>query len=211
MANRRTTRTATSPSGTGRGRPRGASAQGPAPFAAPGSQPPGGRYRRTGWAFLILALAAVLALREWFGISGAAGNLLHHIAAGPVGVLGIFVPLLLAALGVAMLRAHSMGAVHARVSVGCLGLLTALTGMIQVGSGNPILRDNVAGLENAGGLLGWLVGYPLAALFSSVGAIILFILLAAFSALVLSGKTIAEIRDLLAQRRSLAAGGGGRR
>ena len=209
MANRRTTRTATSPSGTDRGRPRGASAQGPAPFAAPGSQPPGGRYRRTGWAFLILALAAVLALREWFGISGAAGNLLHHIAAGPVGVLGIFVPLLLAALGVAMLRAHSMGAVHARVSVGCLGLLTALTGMIQVGSGNPILRDNVAGLENAGGLLGWLVGYPLAALFSSVGAIILFILLAAFSALVLSGKTIAEIRDLLAQRRSLAAGGGG--
>ena len=209
MANRRTTRTATSPSGTGRGRPRGASAQGPAPFAAPGSQPPGGRYRRTGWAFLILALAAVLALREWFGISGAAGNLLHHIAAGPVGVLGIFVPLLLAALGVAMLRAHSMGAVHARVSVGCLGLLTALTGMIQVGSGNPILRDNVAGLENAGGLLGWLVGYPLATLFSSVGAIILFILLAAFSALVLSGKTIAEIRDLLAQRRSLAAGGGG--
>ena len=209
MANRRTTRTATSPSGTGRGRPRGASAQGPAPFAAPGSQPPGGRYRRTGWAFLILALAAVLALREWFGISGAAGNLLHHIAAGPVGVLGIFVPLLLAALGVAMLRAHSMGAVHARVSVGCLGLLTALTGMIQVGSGNPILRDNVAGLENAGGLLGWLVGYPLAALFSSVGAIILFILLAAFSALVRSGKTIAEIRDLLAQRRSLAAGGGG--
>ena len=209
MANRRTTRTATSPSGTGRGRPRGASAQGPAPFAAPGSQPPGGRYRRTGWAFLILALAAVLALREWFGISGAAGNLLHHIAAGPVGVLGIFVPLLLAALGVAMLRAHSMGAVHARVSVGCLGLLTALTGMIQVGSGNPILRDNVAGLENAGGLLGWLVGYPLAALFSSVGAIILFILLAVFSALVLSGKTIAEIRDLLAQRRSLAAGGGG--
>ena len=209
MANRRTTRTATSPSETGRGRPRGASAQGPAPFAAPGSQPPGGRYRRTGWAFLILALAAVLALREWFGISGAAGNLLHHIAAGPVGVLGIFVPLLLAALGVAMLRAHSMGAVHARVSVGCLGLLTALTGMIQVGSGNPILRDNVAGLENAGGLLGWLVGYPLAALFSSVGAIILFILLAVFSALVLSGKTIAEIRDLLAQRRSLAAGEGG--
>ena len=209
MANRRTTRTATSPSGTGRGRPRGASAQGPAPFAAPGSQPPGGRYRRTGWAFLILALAAVLALREWFGISGAAGNLLHHIAAGPVGVLGVFVPLLLAALGVAMLRAHSMGAVHARVSVGCLGLLTALTGMIQVGSGNPILRDNVAGLENAGGLLGWLVGYPLAALFSSVGAIILFILLAVFSALVLSGKTIAEIRDLLAQRRSLAAGEGG--
>ena len=202
MANRRTTRTSTPSSGTGRGRNRGGSAPGAAPFAAPGTGPSGGRYRRTGWAFLILALAAVLALREWFGISGAAGDLLHHIAAGPVGVLGVFVPPLLAALGVAMLRVHSLGAVHARVSVGCLGLLTALTGMIQVGSGNPVLRGNIGGLESAGGLLGWLVGYPLAALFSSVGAFILFILLTVFSALVMSGKTVAEIRELLEQYRT---------
>ena len=202
MANRRTTRTAAPSPGTGRGRNRGGSASGTAPFSAPGTGPSGGRYRRTGWAFLILALAAVLALREWFGISGAAGDLLHHIAAGPVGVLGVFVPPLLAALGVAMLRVHSLGAVHARVSVGCLGLLTALTGMIQVGSGNPVLKGNIDGLERAGGLLGWLVGYPLAALFSSVGAFILFLLLTAFSALVMSGKTVAEIRDLLDQYRA---------
>ena len=214
MANRRTTRTAAPSPGTGRGRNRGGSAPGTAPFSAPGTGPSGGRYRRTGWAFLILALAAVLALREWFGISGAAGDLLHHIAAGPVGVLGVFVPPLLAALGIAMLRVHSLGAVHARVSVGCLGLLTALTGMIQVGSGNPVLKNNLGGLEAAGGLLGWLVGYPLAALFSSVGAFILFLLLTAFSALVLSGKTVAEIRELLEQRRasegdSPAQGAGG--
>ena len=202
MANRRTTRTAAPSPGTGRGRNRGGSASGTAPFSAPGTGPSGGRYRRTGWAFLILALAAVLALREWFGISGAAGDLLHHIAAGPVGVLGVFVPPLLAALGIAMLRVHSLGAVHARVSVGCLGLLTALTGMIQVGSGNPVLKGNIDGLERTGGLLGWLVGYPLAALFSSVGAFILFLLLTAFSALVMSGKTVAEIRDLLDQYRA---------
>lgn len=202
MANRRTTRTAAPSPGTGRGRNRGGSAPGTAPFSAPGTGPSGGRYRRTGWAFLILALAAVLALREWFGISGAAGDLLHHIAAGPVGVLGVFVPPLLAALGIAMLRVHSLGAVHARISVGCLGLLTALTGMIQVGSGNPVLKNNLGGLEAAGGLLGWLVGYPLAALFSSVGAFILFLLLTAFSALVMSGKTVAEIRELLEQYRS---------
>ena len=86
--------------------------------------------------------------------------------------------------------------------------------MIQVGSGNPVLKNNLGGLEAAGGLLGWLVGYPLAALFSSVGAFILFILLTAFSALVLSGKTVAELRELLEQRRasegdSPAQGAGG--
>ena len=121
---------------------------------------------------------------------------------GPLVSWGVFVPPLLAALGVAMLRVHSLGAVHARVSVGCLGLLTALTGMIQVGSGNPVLKGNIGGLESAGGLLGWLVGYPLAALFSSVGAFILFILLTVFSALVMSGKTVAEIRELLEQYRT---------
>ena len=68
-------------------------------------EPPrsGSRYRRTGWAFVVLAMAVVTGLREWFGVSGVAGGLLHHLAAGPVGVLGIVVPLLLGALGVAML------------------------------------------------------------------------------------------------------------
>ncbi|MDO4899104.1 DNA translocase FtsK [Actinomyces sp.] len=165
------------------------------------SRPSGGRYRRTGWAFVVLALAVVIGLREWFGISGAAGGVLHHIAAGPLGVLGIAVPLLLAALGVAMLRAHTFSGTPVRVGVGCLGVLTGVAGIIHVSSGNPSLDYGIAPLEEAGGLLGWVVGYPLATLFSAVGAVILFILLIAFSALVVSGKTVAEIRELLAERR----------
>ncbi|MDO4243356.1 MAG: DNA translocase FtsK [Actinomyces sp.] len=170
--------------------------QRPAQPAAAGS-----RYRRTGWAFVILALAVVTGLREWFGVSGAAGGFLHHIAAGPVGVLGLVVPLLLGALGVAMLRVRSLGRIHARISVGVLGVLTGVTGIIQVTSGNPSLSYGIAPLEAAGGLLGWVVGYPLAVLFGPVAAVILFLLLIAFSSLVISGKTVTDIRDLLAERR----------
>ncbi|MBW3069302.1 DNA translocase FtsK [Actinomyces sp. 594] len=170
----------------------------------PPSQPSGGRYRRTGWAFVVLALAVVVGLREWFGISGAAGGVLHHIAAGPLGVLGIIVPVLLAGLGVAMLRARAMNATHVRVGVGSLGVLTGVAGIIHVCSGNPSLDFGIGSLENAGGLLGWVVGYPLATLFSAIGAVILFILLIAFSALVISGKTVAEIREWLAERRGSA-------
>ena len=125
-----------------------------------------GRYRRTGWAFLLLALAVVTGLREWFGVSGIAGGLLHHIAAGPVGVLGIVVPVLLGALGVAMLRVRRLASVHARIAIGCLGVLTGLTGIIQVASGNPTITYGLAPVEDAGGLLGWVVGYPLALLFN---------------------------------------------
>ena len=197
---------ATSPSSSARSGTRGsrgrASKQQPTqPIEPPRS---GSRYRRTGWAFVVLAMAVVTGLREWFGVSGVAGGLLHHLAAGPVGVLGIVVPLLLGALGVAMLRVRRLGTVHARISVGMLGVLAGVTGIIQVVSGNPSLSQGVAPLEEAGGMLGWVVGYPLAVLFSSVAAVILFVLLIAFSVLVISGRTIADLREQLAERRAVA-------
>ena len=197
---------ATSPSSSARSCTRGsrgrASKQQPTqPIEPPRS---GSRYRRTGWAFVVLAIAVVTGLREWFGVSGVAGGLLHHLAAGPVGVLGIVVPLLLGALGVAMLRVRRLGTVHARISVGILGVLAGVTGIIQVVSGNPSLSQGVAPLEEAGGMLGWVVGYPLAVLFSSVAAVILFVLLIAFSVLVISGRTIADLREQLAERRAVA-------
>ena len=184
MASRTTT-----PSGSPRGNGRRSRAGG---SSAPESQDasPQSRYRRTGWAFLILALAVVTGLREWFGVSGVAGGLLHHIAAGPVG-----------ALGVAMLRVHRFAGVHVRIAVGALGVLAGVTGIIQVAAGNPSPGRGVDAIEGAGGLLGWIVGYPLAVLFSSVGAVILFILLIVFSLLVLSGLTVADVRERLASGR----------
>ena len=190
----------TTPSGSPRGNGRRSRAGGsPAPESQDAS--PQSRYRRTGWAFLILALAVVTGLREWFGVSGVAGGLLHHIAAGPVGVLGLVVPLLLGALGVAMLRVHRFAGVHVRIAVGALGVLAGVTGIIQVAAGNPSPGRGVDAIEGAGGLLGWIVGYPLAVLFSSVGAVILFILLIVFSLLVLSGLTVADVRERLASGR----------
>ena len=161
----------------------------------------GSRFGRTGWAFLVLALAVVTALREWFGVSGAAGGLLHHIAAGPVGVLGVVVPVLLAVLGVTMLRVHRMAGGHARVSLGGFGVLAGVTGIIHVAHGNPPVTWDLSAIESAGGLLGWAVGYPLTVLFSAVGAVILFVLLIVFSLIVMSGLTVAEVRDLLRERR----------
>ena len=180
-----------------------------------GGSVPGHRLSHTASAFLVLALAVVLALREWFGTSGAAGTVLHHIAAGPVGVLGVVVPLLLGALGVAMLRHHRLEADHARIAVGSVGVLAGLTGIIQVGAGNPRIDAGIAALESAGGVLGWFFGYPLAALFSPVGAVFLLLLLIAFSTIEVSGRTVAELRESLAARRGKepagadAAGRGG--
>lgn len=140
-------------------------------------------------------MAALTALREWFQISGAAGTFLHHLAAGPLGLLSIFVPFLFLAGSIALFRYQSFTAPHARIAAGLFGVLTAITGFLQVLRGNPSLADGMDGIEAAGGLLGWVVGYPLVLLFSPVGAFILFLLLLLFSLLVMSGLTIADLRE----------------
>ena len=91
--------------------------------------------RRDGLAFVLLALAAVFALREWFHISGSAGAFLHHVAAGAVGSL----------------------------------------------------------IEEAGGVLGWFMGYPLATLLSAWGGAIMLLLLFAYSILVYTQTPVKEV------------------
>ena len=51
--------------------------------------------RRDGLALTVIGLAIIVALREWFQLSGALGDLIHHATAGPVGLLSIFAPIVL--------------------------------------------------------------------------------------------------------------------
>lgn len=174
--------------------PRGSSSRSPKK-TAPESVPQGSSYRPTVLAFVALAIAALTALREWFQISGTAGTFLHHLAAGPLGLLSIFVPFLFLAASIALFRCQAFAAPHARIAAGLFGLLTAITGFLQILRGNPRLADGMDGVEVAGGVLGWVVGYPLVLLFSPVGAFILFLLLLLFSLLVMSGLTIGDMRE----------------
>ncbi|QQM68001.1 DNA translocase FtsK [Actinomyces weissii] len=167
----------------------------------PAGASPGAGLRSNAWAFLVLGLAVVVGLREWFGVSGVAGGFLHHLAAGPVGLLSVLVPVLLAAAGVLMLSRRASTGRRIRVLVGGLGVLSGVTGIIHIAQGNPAMGQGLAALEEAGGLLGWFIGYPLAVLFSAAGAVILLLLLIVFSLLVVFGRTVADLREAAEQRR----------
>ncbi|WP_293805588.1 hypothetical protein, partial [uncultured Actinomyces sp.] len=63
------TRPASTPARSGsRGSRARASKQPAQPPESSPSAGSAGRYRRTGWAFVVLALAVVTGLREWFGV-----------------------------------------------------------------------------------------------------------------------------------------------
>lgn len=149
--------------------------------------------RRDGLAFTLIGLAAIFALREWFQISGTAGNVLHHIAAGSVGLFSVIIPIALVAWAVGLLSARKHYRVPHRFA-GSLGVASALTGLVHVSQGNPPISEFTR-IEGAGGILGWFFGYPLATLLSGWGAAILLLLLFAYSILIATQTPVTEVPD----------------
>lgn len=147
--------------------------------------------KRDAFGFILLAVAVVVALREWFGITGDLGEFIHHAAAGSVGVFAKVAPVALVVGGAAMFRRRrDVTALPFRVAGG-VGVVAALTGLAQLIAGNPPASD-VAGWERAGGIIGWFFGWPLARLVSPVGAGILLALLLVYSLLLATRTPIRE-------------------
>ena len=149
-------------------------------------------------AFLLLALAVIVAAREWFGLSGLAGEVIHHVAAGAVGVIGMLLPLLLVAFAIRLFRTNADLPGNTRISIGAAVVVTAVAGLIAVGRGNPSPLDDLAAAESAGGAVGWLIATPLVALFTVYAAIPLLIILLVLGLCIVTATPVAKIPERLA-------------
>lgn len=149
-------------------------------------------------AFLLLALAVIVAAREWFGLSGLAGEVIHHVAAGAVGVIGMLLPLLLVAFAIRLFRTNADLPGNTRISIGAAVVVTAVAGLIAVGRGNPSPLDDLAAAESAGGAVGWLSATPLVALFTVYAAIPLLIILLVLGLCIVTATPVAKIPERLA-------------
>src|SRR5690625_1991472 len=88
-------------------------------------------HRRDGLAFLLLGLAVIVAVREWFGLSGAAGDVIHAAVAGSVGVLGAVIPVVLVFMAIRLMRHPERTEVNGRITVGLGALAIATCGLIH--------------------------------------------------------------------------------
>ncbi len=147
---------------------------------------------RDGLGLLLVALAIPIAVREWFGLSGLAGDVIHHAVAGLFGALSIAIPVVLVIIAYRLFRYPEQGWVNCRVALGFLAMAASVGGLIHIGAGMPNLTENFGGIEAAGGVLGWLAAAPVAALFTAYAAIPLLIVLFLVSILVITSTTVAE-------------------
>lgn len=155
--------------------------------------------RKDAIALVVLAFAILVALREWFGLSGLLGDAIHHVTAGLVGLLSYIVPLILLLISLSLFR-FRLPFANKRVFIGLALIIAAIDGIIHV-IADPISPvENIGGVEKAGGLLGWICGGSLVKLVSAWGAIPVLVLLIAWAALYISNT---PVYDVIGKIRSL--------
>ena len=149
-------------------------------------------HRRDGLAFTLLALAVVVAAREWWALSGTAGDAIHSVVAGTFGLVGVIVPILLLATAIRLMRHPERVQANSRIGIGLTAIILAVCGIVQISKGLPG-TDDFDALRAAGGIVGFAVGTPLATLLTAPVAIILLLLLAFFGVLVVTATPVHQV------------------
>jgi S-DNA-T family DNA segregation ATPase FtsK/SpoIIIE len=156
-------------------------------------------HRRDGAAFAMLGVAVVVAAREWWGLSGSAGEVVHAIVAGTFGVVGIAVPVLLVGAAVRLMRHPDRAKANGRMGVGLTAVLLAVCGGVHLAGDLPSPTDGFEPVRAAGGVLGYLVATPLEALVTAWVTVPLLVLLGLFGLLVMTATPVHMIGERFRQ------------
>ncbi|MEP7330706.1 MAG: DNA translocase FtsK [Terracoccus sp.] len=160
-------------------------------------------HRRDGLGFALIALSIIVAAREWWGVPGLFGDVVHAVFAGTFGRVAYAVPLVLLLLGLRLLRAPHDEAATSRITFGLLALTISACGLAHLADNIPNPPDGAEGMRAAGGIIGFLASSPVAAAISSYGAAALLVLLGVFGLLVVTATPVSLIPHRLRQLRDL--------
>ncbi|HUC27574.1 MAG TPA: DNA translocase FtsK 4TM domain-containing protein [Streptosporangiaceae bacterium] len=157
-------------------------------------------HRRDGIGLTALCAAIVLAVAVWWHVAGPLRPLgtFSHSMLGSASWIG---PILLALLAWRFLRHPDRNADTARMVIGWIALLTGILGLVQIASGTPGLREGIAAIRSAGGLIGYAASAPLAAIITKWAAVPVLALIAVFGLLVITGTPLHRVPDRIAELR----------
>ncbi|AYF96813.1 DNA translocase FtsK [Protaetiibacter intestinalis] len=118
--------------------------------------------RRDGVPFLFFLLAIGTAVVEWFAPASDVARALDNFGfGGLLGRVAFALPVILVVLAVWLFRHPSSVHDNGRIGVGLVLLITSLAALCQVFGGLPAPSDGAAALAAGGGIVGWVVTWPL--------------------------------------------------
>ncbi|MEV7961365.1 FtsK/SpoIIIE family DNA translocase [Oerskovia paurometabola] len=154
-------------------------------------------HRRDGVAFLLLALAVIVAAREWWGIAGAFGTAVHAVSAGVFGVAAVALPVLLIWLAVRIMRHPERTQANSRVTIGLSFIVVSVCSLVHIAEDLPAPRDGFEAVQDAGGVIGYLFATPVHTGLTEWFAVPLFLLLGFFGILVVTATPVHAIPSRL--------------
>ncbi|MFV0374198.1 DNA translocase FtsK [Microbacterium sp.] len=142
--------------------------------------------RRDGLPFVLVLLAVIGAIVEWFLIGTDVGTAISAYSVGAlIGREAFILPVLLLILAGWLFRHPASVHDNGRIGIGFGLFVLTIAGICHVAGGRPQPREGLPVLSEAGGLFGWMVGEP-PALLNDIVAYILLGLLAALSILIIT-------------------------
>ncbi|WP_454854512.1 DNA translocase FtsK [Promicromonospora soli] len=150
-------------------------------------------HRRDGVGFALLAVAVIVAAREWWGIDGPFGDGVHAVVAGTFGVAGVALPVLLMWLAFRVMRHPERAQQNGRVAIGLSFLVVATCSLVHISAGLPSPAQGFTPVQDAGGVIGFLFATPVVTGLTQWFAIPLYILAGFFGVLIVTATPVHRI------------------
>ncbi|MEV0949143.1 DNA translocase FtsK [Promicromonospora sp. NPDC050249] len=150
-------------------------------------------HRRDGVGFALLAVAVIVAAREWWGIDGPFGDGVHAVVAGTFGIAGVALPVLLVWLAFRVMRHPERAQQNGRVAIGLSFLVVATCSLVHISAGLPSPTAGFAPVQDAGGIIGFLFATPVVTGLTQWFAIPLYVLAGFFGVLIVTATPVHRI------------------
>ena len=149
-------------------------------------------HRRDGLALGLVGLAVVVAAAVWWTAGGPIGAGLQQALGALFGAASVILPVVLAAVGVTLMRTEPNPTARPRRTLGTLWLTLGTLGLWHLAAGAPA---DAAGRSRAAGMVGFLAADPLADGFTIWVAAPLLALLTGYGLLVLTGTPVRAVSE----------------
>ena len=160
-------------------------------------------HRADVWGVGAFLLGLLSAFAVWLGSAGFIGEVIDDGLALGVGLSRAVVPLALIGIGVLLVMGDDTEESDlertARVTIGGLFSLIAVTGLLHVFRGRPGIDDPIEEVGAAGGALGMAIGGPLHALADTAGAAVILLAVGIIGAIIVTGSSARTVGQVVSR------------